>query len=339
MKNKKQRGKEVKFSVKARARDLVNFGLLLSLVVMAMTGTIAFWLPFSLVNTRIHILSGVASLVFLAVHLLHRKQYLLLSFTSQWTRLRKQMVGACLLIGTIVIAAIYPLGPVNDFFQTSYEASHAREIVRRHPQSGVSILPNLIKAVRKTDIGAHQLNLELHLVDDKPEDLAIAVWLSSTSGSLIETLYISTELAFSDEVRWHEEDFLRAEILPIWRHRYTLVSGLSPDGNVDASTGATDNHSFSLDNYLLPEGDEFVVNIEINRAMDTTPYWNNEILGQPSMLYTAYVQVPENGRQYHLLELTGHGGIPNDLGKIQYGMDDIDTSNLPIEFGIISIGD
>ena len=125
---------------------------------------------------------------------------------------------------------------------------------------------------------------------------------------------------------WHGARTPRNHILPLWRHRYTAVSGIDPDGEVDGVTGATDTHSFALDPYLVPgEGQKFVLCVEVNAPHDPNEAWADATIGQPSLLYTALVKVDDEQR-YHLLELTGHGGGAEASGDIHYDLDGLTTA-------------
>ena len=128
-------------------------------------------------------------------------------------------------------------------------------------------------------------------------------------------------LAYSDQPVWHDIKTARNHILPLWRHRYTMVSGIDPSGEVDGQTGATESHSFKLDPYLVPgEEQKFIVCVEINAPHDPNEAWSDETIGQPSLLYTAYIKVDE-GQRYHILELTGHGGGAESSGNTQYDLE------------------
>ena len=56
-------------------RHIVNVGLLLSFLPLAVTEVMAFLLPFSLVTTRMHIVCGAATVVLVGLHLLSRLKY------------------------------------------------------------------------------------------------------------------------------------------------------------------------------------------------------------------------------------------------------------------------
>ena len=95
---------------------------------------------------------------------------------------------------------------------------------------------------------------------------------------------------------------------------------------MDASTGATAGHRFSLDDYLvLGEDKSFVLCVEVNLPGDPNPNYPDPRLGQPSLWYTAYIE-PGQANRYALLELTGHGGGAEAGGAVQYDLEGITTA-------------
>lgn len=226
--------------------------------------------------------------LFLLLHLVHRKQYLKLSFGSNWSRACRGVLAAVFIGVAVVSAAVFNIWPVKQFINSSYEAKHVREVVRTHPNSATLFANNQMGTVRKATDSGVQLNLEVHFKSVDMSSVAMAVWVSTANGSMIETLYLSPELAFSDYVQWQGENYKRADILPIWRRRYTLISGLNEDGAIDATTGATDNHKFTLEPYFKNLKDELVINLEVN-YMRLTSEESQSTLTQPSVLYTAYI--------------------------------------------------
>ncbi|MGI9428161.1 MAG: hypothetical protein ACR2NM_05855, partial [Bythopirellula sp.] len=78
--------------------------------------------------------------------------------------------------------------------------------------------------------------------------------------------------------------------------------------------------------YLLHgSGNRFVLCVEINTPSDPNSDWIDPQIGQPSLLYTALVEV--DGESPHaLLALTGHGGGAKDDGNIQYDLETITTA-------------
>ncbi|MCP4509801.1 MAG: hypothetical protein GY826_25790 [Fuerstiella sp.] len=154
---------------------------------------------------------------------------------------------------------------------------------------------------------------------------------------MIETLYLERELAFADTVDWHGALTRRNHILPIWRNRYTAISGIGPDGKVDAVSGATDTHSFALDRYLVPGRDnDFIVCVEVNVPADPSDNWPDPQIGQPSLLYTAYIKV-DKAERYAILELTGHGGGAENNGNVRYDFDGITTAKDLVDLLLVKL--
>ena len=171
------------------------------------------------------------------------------------------------------------------------------------------------------------LSIYLNFQEELNPMPSIAVWAESTTGSMIETLFLEQSLAYSEVPLWEDYKTQRSHILPLWRHRYTLLSGIKPSGEVDAVSGATESHQFALDPYFEKgKGNEFILCVEINAPEDITEKFPDPILGQPSLLYTGLIDVDRED-PYYLLELTGHGGGDAlETGNVQYDLELIDSA-------------
>jgi hypothetical protein len=193
--------------------------------------------------------------------------------------------------------------------------------------------------VRKSQDGnGSGVSINLSFREDLNPMPSIAVWAESTTGSMIETLFLEQSLAYSEVPLWVDYKTQRSHILPLWRHRYTLLSGIKPSGEVDAVSGATETHRFALDPYLQPgEGNEFVLCVEINAPGDTNNEFSDSLLGQPSLLYTCLVEV-DRIEPYYLFDLTGHGGGDAiETGNIQYDLDLIGTAKKMKDLFLVKI--
>jgi hypothetical protein len=116
-----------------------------------------------------------------------------------------------------------------------------------------------------------------------------------------------------------------------------MISGIDPRGQVDTSTAATPSHSFTLDDYLvLGEEMAFVLCVEVNAPADPNQQYPDPHIGQPSLLYTAYIEV-DSPQQYALLELTGHGGGSEQSGAIQYDLDGYTTARQLIDLLLVKV--
>ncbi len=322
-------------------RHVVNVGLLFTFLALAATGVMAFVLPFSLTTARVHIIAGLSTLILVVLHVLGRLPYF-----------RKQVAGgagsalsrgklAVLVVawGGILAAAILALPPTDWMMEQSYEARHSAQIVRTSSLAGFGELSPHRKLIgRKTNNpDAHDLSIYVSFRDEVQEIPAVAVWAETTAGTMIETLYLERELAFADTVDWHGALTQRNHILPIWRNRYTAISGIGPDGKVDAVTGATDTHSFALDEYLIPgKENKFVICVEVNVAADSNNKWSDPQIGQPSLLYTALIKL-DKAERYGILELTGHGGGAENNGNIQYDLDGITTAKDLVDLLLVKL--
>ncbi len=344
-------------------RHVVNFGLLFAFVALAATGVMAFVLPFSTVTARVHIVSGVAMILLVATHVAGRWSY----FKSCAVKKKKSPLtrGTLLaVLGTavgVVLLAIYALPPASWLVDQSYEARNRAQIVRASSLAGVEDVGARARLIVRDSETHAGMQLSVHMnfraedgsgsINSGSSDLvpAVAVWAETTNGTMIETLYLDQSLAFAEKVEWNGSLTQRDHILPIWRHRYTSISGVAPTGEVDATTGATDTHRFALDPYLVAgAGNKFVVCVEINPAGNAVEgsAGNSKASiqdAEPSLLYTALVKV-DSGQRYKILELTaygtpGKGQLKYDLAKVAGAKGVVDLLLCKLEGSTLPPGD
>ena len=311
-------------------RHVVNFGLLFAFAVLAATGVMAFTRPFSITTTQLHIIAGLATLVFVLLHLAGRLPYFRKQLSGRSTAaISKGTLAALVLgIGAIFFLAGMALPPASWFMDLSYESRNRAEIVRSSSLAGFGEPSPYRKIVARApeEPTSHGLSLHIGFRDDLETLPSIAVWAETTTGAMIETLYLQQSIAYSDKPVWHGSRTPRNHILPLWRHRYTLVSGINPDGEVDGVSGATETHRFALDPYLVPgQGKKFILCVEVNAPHDPNEDWSDQTIGQPSLLYTALIKV-DGDQPYHILELTGHGGGAEASGDTHYDLDGITSA-------------
>lgn len=313
-------------------RHWVNYGLLFSFLTLMASGILAFARPFSLITTRVHILFGLLTILLVILHVASRTRY----FAAKTIGPKKTpglLISVILVWGGLLGLAIWNTKPVDAIVSASYESRNKQAIVRQSALTGVVDIDTANRLVaRLPDTDADTaVSLLVRLTDDSTPPLAVAIWAESSTGALIETLYLDSELAYSEEVNWQGIETRRHMLLPIWRHRYTLASGVDPTGEVDAFTAATPNHTFTLDNYLDAGGEDgFVLCVEVNTVRDPNDTYPDEKLGQPSLLYTAYIELNQE-RKCHLLELTAHSGGAEKSGSLQYDLDGIGSAKKLID--------
>lgn len=312
-------------------RHLVNFGLLFSFSALAVTGVLAYLRPFSITVTQIHIIAGFVTLVLVIMHLLARLPYFKNRITKgkQGASLRLQVILFGSVFGFLVYGSVSSIPPASWLIDNSYEHRNSLQIVRSSSLVGFEEpAPHRKWIVRESqENNGSGLSILLSFQQELNPMPSIAVWAESTIGSMIETLYLEQSLAYSEVPLWEDYKTQRSHILPLWRHRYTLLSGIKPSGEVDAVSGATESHRFALDPYLeAGKGNEFVLCVEINAPRDFSNDFSDPLLGQPSLLYTCLVEVDRDD-PYYLFELTGHGGGDAiSTGNVQYDLEIIGSA-------------
>ncbi|MEM7386512.1 MAG: DUF4405 domain-containing protein [Verrucomicrobiota bacterium] len=322
-------------------RHLVNFGLLFSFLTLAVTGVLAFARPFSIVTTRIHIVFGLVTLILVGLHLSSPLPYFRQQLKPTGGRVSRPLLAAIALVWVVLLAiAFVGWNPARLLIDQSYEARNQAAIVRVSSLAAFSEQSENQRLVTRQPAREGDASVSLSVGFNQALETfpAIAVWAETTPGAMIETLYLDPTLAYSDEPTWAGEKTPRHHILPLWRHRYSLVSGVDPTGEVDALSGATNSHSFTLDNYLtLGEEKSFVLCVEVNAAGDANEKYPDPHIGQPSLLYTALIDL-DSEQRYALLELTGHGGGAEKSGAIQYDLDGFDTAKNLIDVLLAKAG-
>ena len=322
-------------------RHFVNFGLLFSFLTLAVTGGLAFFRPFSIVSTRVHIMFGVATVVLASLHVASRVGYFKKQLKPKADR--HQNISKPLLLGIVagwgilLAGAITGWAPVGVLIEQGYESKHRSEIVRASPLAGFMDPATHQRIVVRSPNKDADVAISLSVGFSKHLDKlpSIAVWAETTTGAMIETLYLDPALAYSKAPVWGGLPTARHHILPLWRHRYTMVSGIDPTGEVDAFSGATATHSFSLDDYLvLGEEKSFVLCAEVNAPADINDTYSDPHVGQPSLLYTALIEL-DKPQAYTLLELTGHGGGAEKGGSIQYDLEGFTSANQLIDLLLV----
>lgn len=302
------------------SRHIVNFGLLFSFLGLAVTGVMAFTLPFSLTTTRVHVVFGALTLLLVVAHLVSRTRYFSGKLSGKGSA-RGMVVGVALGAGAIAVVAVAGWWPTAAAIELGYEARQRQAIVRGSAVAGFLDDGGTRWIVREpSDPELPSLALAMRLRGEP----AVAVWVESSTGAMIETLHLPEALAYAEKVEWQGVKTDRHRLLPIWRHRYTMVSGVEPNGEVDLYSGATRTHSFELEKHL-EDGKPFVLCVEVNAVGDPNESWPDPGLGQPSLLYTAYFE-PEAGGGYALLELTAHGGEAAEGGTLAYDLEGVDRA-------------
>lgn len=312
--------------------------LVFAFATLGTTGVLAFLRPFSLTTTRVHVLAGAITILLVLEHLVRRLPYFKRQLASPVGTARRRLAGICLVWCAVLVAALAAWYPAQWLMDQGYEARRSAEIVRTSSLVGFGEPSPHRKLIVRTPQQAKSRGLSLYasFPENQAQLPSIAVWAETGIGTMIETLYLPPELSFSDTVRWQQALTRRSHVLPIWRNRYTALSGVGPDGAVDATSGATESHRFALDPYLVAGEDQsFVMCVEVNAPADPNEAWPD---GQPSLLYTALVEVDADAeRSYAILELTAHGGDAESNGDLRYDLDGFTSARVLVDLLLVKL--
>ncbi len=345
-------------------KHYVNFALLFAFAILIASALLRFFQPFSLATTRVHIVFGSLILLLVGLHLSSR-----LGYFSRMLKERKSssagqpsslklLVLPILTCGYLLAACVLSWWPAPQLLSLGYEVKNRAAIFRPETGTAIRTLDDHTQLKRQTDEDA-SIFVEIEWgpaydpVAEFPTPFAgarpqIAIWAESSVGALIETFFVSEESAFSESFEWDGNERRRVDILPIWRHQFTLASGIEPDGDIDAYSGATPDHSFSIANYLHEDPNGFYFSVEVNAPNDPNEFYHSEQseselgytlpgVGQPSIFYSAYID-PEDDRKYYLMEFVGHGGSSSQQsGEIYYDSKDLTTARNLIEKIIVRV--
>ena len=270
--------------MKKRNRSFVSLLIALSFVVLAVTGILAFALPFSLQIVGLHALMGFVFIGIIALHVVNNYHHL-----SRYLKTRVLWVTVVITVGLTGLFLWQPkpirniltlsqnLGPVMDGFEVQNDG--------------------LIYHYRPSTNYKMTLNLRAGETFDVMAPPHVAIWLENASFYHIKTL------------REPDDPTVGRAALPYWdfkrcgweaakRQMETdgLDSKLPPE--VDGVSGATQNSSFDPADYILPADPDnpmpYRLLIEIDQPNDN----------QPSLVYSVEID-NSTPKAFQLLDLVG----------------------------------
>ncbi|MCB1123180.1 MAG: hypothetical protein KJT03_16620 [Verrucomicrobiae bacterium] len=343
-------------------KHYVNFALLFAFGILVVSALLKFFRPFTLASTRIHIVFGAFVLLLVALHLASRLSYfprMICQGKGKGTSLRfSLLVLPAITCIYLLAASLLDWWPVPQFLAFGHEVKNRRIIFRPEAGTAIRTLEGRTQIERLTpDQASVFVEIEWGPAYDPVAEFPtpftgarpqIAVWAETSVGSLIETFFVSEESAYDESLEWAGNERRRVDILPIWRHQFTLASGVEPDGDIDTYSGATPEHSFSIENYVDEDPEGFYLSVEVNMPNDPNDFYNANQpetaegytlpgVGQPSVYYSAFIDPSEN-KKYYLMEYVGHGGSSSQQsGEIYYDSSQITTAHDIIEKILVRI--
>ena len=89
-----------------------------------------------------------------------------------------------------------------------------------------------------------------------------------------------------------------------------------------------------MDTHLKTDGEPFTIFVEINSPNDPNKSYSDTHIGQPSILYSVYID-PKEPQKYYIAELTGHGGDGKVDGGIHYDTEPLTTAKEILDLVLI----
>lgn len=319
-------------------RNFVNYALLFSFLILAISGILSFFEPFKLLTARIHIVFGFTIVLLVLLHVGDRLRYFKKTAVSRKNRglPSPQMITAMACSAILLAAAIGNWWPVRQFINLGHEAKNKAAIFRADAYTAFKpVKEGAILKHAPSDAVQVRLEIEWGTTMASAKSVPqIAIWAENTTGMMIKTFFISEASAYSEQMKFGSEKTGRVSVLPVWRHRYTLLSGVDPDGQLDGASAATPDHSFSIDDYLRADSSPFYIYVEVNLPDDSNESYPD---GQPSVIYGAYIET-EKKKTYHLLPLVARGSSePDPKGHMYYDLEELSTAKDIIEKILVKV--
>jgi hypothetical protein len=153
----------------------------------------------------------------------------------------------------------------------------------------------------------------------------MAAWIEDNQGRYVSTIIVTNRSAKKD---WRSAPKDGCpEALPVWNHK--IQNNTAQIDSVSAATpkGAVDVVDVPIDNSSLINGLEYNLYLEINHSFDYNDTWpkkENDVNGQPSLIYHAKFIAGRYGRIK--LNPIGHGSIDGSDGNIVNGLAGMTTA-------------
>jgi len=170
--------------------------------------------------------------------------------------------------------------------------------------------------------GEHWLGKKKVFIFSVNSSPQMAAWIENNQGQYISTIIVTNRSAKKNWIFAPKEG--RPEALPVWTDKIQNNAAQIDGVSAASSKGAVDVH---IEGASLIAGQEYNVYLEINHSFDYNDTWpkkENDVNGQPSLLYHAQFIAGTPGQTR--LEPIGHGTADGSDGNIVMGLEGITTA-------------
>lgn len=339
-------------------KRILAIALIVIIIVLSITGFLLYIKPFDKTTVSIHTIMGMLLVTFILFHIANNKRELGLYVTGKGLKTTKKILSiSIILIATVLIMAIVMDLPGSYLIYNWGNKQRNKKLSKSEETFDYQII-NTSK-----DGENYQFELEVKKGSSLKQPLA-AFWLADSSGSYIQTLYISRSLSNSEfrqvfnGKNWLRGVVRRPEALPIWAHQRNIKAsdglyiplGSTPD--LDGLSGATPTSNFKLKSSAnIDFASSLTFYVEINQSFDWNEFYSKDRfpkdliysgtgqVGQPSLLYSTTITKDQIRNQtYFFLDLVGHGHHSGKTGVIFQNIDSITTAANIVDRIILKVG-
>lgn len=268
-----------------RKRSYVSLLTAFSFVVLAVTGVLAFVLPFSLRVVGLHALIGFVFIGVIALHVANNFHHL--ARYAKTSVLWRTLIFTCLLTALF----LWQPGPIQEILRLSQNLGPAIDRFEVHDEGW---------QYRYTPTENYQLTLTIRAGEafDANHPPHVAIWLENASFYHIKTLHAPDNLEEGDAPLPYYDFKLRG-----WKEakRKAEESGraLNDQAEIDGLSSATENSSFDPADYIVPTDPDnplpYRLLLEIDQPGDD----------QPSLVYAVEIDNADP-RAFQVLDLIGY---------------------------------
>lgn len=333
-------------------RKIASLSIGLSFLVLLITGVLSYFQDYSRSTATVHTVFGI---LFSFGVILHLKN----NFRSLKIYTKGKLVVFVFLIGIVFfVGASYQAVPFDLLmdFGAKQKANTTKEINRATYEMLEMNIANELKITIDALRSEHYWHPQM------------AIWIEDEEGNYIETLFVSKATAKGlffggrskdnfknfDTNKAASGEYRRVNALPVWSHKRNVqyADGLYvPPSNQplpDAISGETftDNFQFITS---TKKRSKFSIKIEINVAFDDNEYYSEYDfpdddtfhngtgqLGQPSIIFETLIDM-EDGKDYYLMELIGHGHHSGQNGNIYTDLSRLTTAKKIMERIVVGV--
>jgi len=342
---------------KGNKRSWVSINLSAALIGMVITGVLSFAFAYTETVAGIHTWFGFA---FIALMIFHLRNNIKTLFTYINKGKGKQLTALSVVSSlVIVLGVMLSLPPFKNVLEVGQnlrksilvEEGSFQTLTTNIGEKGMPIAIELRKGAHY-ESAAQPLFLGLTYTT-VPQ---VAFWVEDLNGQYISTIYVTQKITNGNFVSTDDifNTVSRPESLPYWAHRRGVQYGdgiVMPGGDntdLDGMTGATPLGNYDVRSKLTTELRQFKVMMEINRTYDFNEYYHADRFpqdpiysgsgssGQPSVIYSALINLDDNQRSY-FLNPVGHGHHSGVNGTLYTDMQGIDTALQLIKRVVVDI--